>query len=271
MSTTAPWYESATFWIDVSVPVASLLAAIVTGWITYIVTVPRQRLRYGLLDTKAEPVTETTHATYWQIAKTLPDPGLLVIILAGRGRRDIPSSSYDQGKPIAVSPGFDIKAMRCLDSKLNPNIRPPRVAVEGSTLEIGPDLIGRRQVLKYEVLVDRASAVADGSGLGLTFQGSLVDVTIKRQNGDPDIELKPWQRWLTAASAAVGIALLVIIGWRYGISTIILTINTSAVLVAFSRIFITFFSTRLSLRRQAHAKPTSEIPTDSGGSSGAQE
>jgi hypothetical protein len=146
------WYASETFWAATAVGVALLI-----GVPTFLVTwVPRQRLYYWappatpLLapDTRGIADLEIRHG-----GRQLADPYLLEVTLRARGRRDIPSSAFDQGRPLVFDLGARI--VKVLQVRWSPtsSLAPP-VAIEGSALKVGPELVGRRQITTISVLVD---------------------------------------------------------------------------------------------------------------------
>lgn len=146
------WYSSGTLWAVVGV-VATLLIGVPTFLVTY---VPRQRLYY-----RAPPATPLLAPGMRSVAdleirhdgQRLADPCLLEVTLTARGRRDIPSSAFDQGRPLVFDLGAGIvKVLQVLCSPAS-SLAPP-VTHEGSTLRVGPELVGRRQTTTISVLVD---------------------------------------------------------------------------------------------------------------------
>jgi hypothetical protein len=85
--------------------------------------------------------------------RRLTNPYLLEVTLAARDRRDIPSSAFDQGRPLVFDLGAEI--VKVLQIRCNPasSLAPP-VTHEGSALRVGPELIGRHQTTVICVLVD---------------------------------------------------------------------------------------------------------------------
>jgi hypothetical protein len=100
------WYSSETLWVQIGVGVALLI-----GVLTLLVTwVPRQRLYYW-----APPATpllvpglRETGLEIRHDGRQLVDPYLLEVTLTARGRRDIPSSAFDQGRPLVFDLGAGI-------------------------------------------------------------------------------------------------------------------------------------------------------------------
>ncbi len=148
------WYSSGTFWAALGVGVALLV-----GVPTFLVTwAPRQRLYY-----RAPPATPLlapgmrgiTDLEIRHGGRRLSDPYLLEVTLTARGRRDIPSSAFDQGRPLVFDLGAGI--IKVLQVRCSPasSLAPP-VTHEDSTLRVGPELVGRRQTTIISVLVDGA-------------------------------------------------------------------------------------------------------------------
>jgi hypothetical protein len=90
--------------------------------------------------------------------------------LVSRSRADIPSSAFDQNRPIIIDTGVSIVAPLPSDDQGSV----PHVQYEGSMLKIGPDLIGKRQEILFTLL-------ADGPTPALSCEAHLVNVTVRQQ------------------------------------------------------------------------------------------
>ncbi|HSV65843.1 MAG TPA: hypothetical protein VLJ59_08060 [Mycobacteriales bacterium] len=191
------WYSSGTLWTAIGVFVALLI-----GVPTFLVTwVPRQRLYY-----RAAPATPLVAPGMRGVAdleirhdgRLLADPFLVEVKLTARGRRDIPSSAFDQGRSLV----FDLSAeiVKVMQVRCSPvsSLTPP-VTYEGSSLRIGPELIGRSQTTTISVLVD-----GDQPSLVCT-QPVLAQVTLTPQ-GPPDGS--PQRLALALALASLALASL---------------------------------------------------------------
>ena len=125
------WYTSGTFWAAAAVFVA-LLVGIPTFWVTW---VPRQRLFYG-----ARPPTPLLTAgaaiddlEIRQRGRQLAAPHLVDVTLTARGRRDIPSSAFDQGRPLVFDVGASIVEVLQIRSDPSSALTPP-VTCTGSVV-----------------------------------------------------------------------------------------------------------------------------------------
>jgi hypothetical protein len=192
---------------DIVLPAAGILVALLVGilgaWVAYAVGFPQRRLFYGL------PVVTPLLATQQGVAgdvelrhrgTVLSHPYVLEVQLIARGRKDIPSSSFDSGKPIRIDVGARI--VEVLQSTSVPDsIAPPRLVTDGTEIKVGPSLIGKRQKISIALL-------ADGEHPHLTFQGSLENVTV-RPSPEQSTPIRPWLSGLAlgVTAATVGTAI----------------------------------------------------------------
>jgi hypothetical protein len=164
----ARWYDSPTLWGSATVIVAVLSTAIL-AWITYWVANPKHLLLFGM---KAIPVKKIPDAIRSRM-ESLSHPRVFEIQVASQGRRDIPSAAFDQGIPVRLDLGAQI--VESLGSTSNDTSRGYRLRfTPGETwIDIGPCLIGRRQVLSLCLL-------ADGPQPRLSCtRRSLIDIEIR--------------------------------------------------------------------------------------------
>jgi hypothetical protein len=169
------WYASGTFWAA-----SGVIVAVVTGSalavITYMAAFPKRRLLYSMplaapIGAKSEGVRSELELLYG--GTKIGNPHVVEIQLVSRGRKDIPSSAYDRGEPVRLS--INVPILKVLDQMSQPSsLPPPRLTVEGGTLKIGPDLIGRRQRIKITLM-------ADGHPSALRCASSLIDVKMSDQ------------------------------------------------------------------------------------------
>jgi hypothetical protein len=189
------WYASTTLWTAV-VDLVAAFSTIGASIVAYRVAMPRRSIVYGMLvsapllsaPSGVKPGLRLLHGD-----EELADPHLLEIELACRGRKDIPSSSFDQGTPFCIDVGIRIVAL--LQTTFVPAKAPvPKVAAVGSELRVGPSLIRKDQVVRFTVL-------ADGPGARLTDQNPLIDVTV-RQKAQEQARQSMLRRVITWAAMA---------------------------------------------------------------------
>jgi hypothetical protein len=116
---------------------------------------PRQRLLYGAV--RAAPLlTAAADVQDLEVrhrGHVLSSPHLMEIILTSKGRRDIPSSAFDSGRPLALDVGASI--VEVLEIVCEPESSPtPPITYDGTTLWLGPELIGRRETISVSLLID---------------------------------------------------------------------------------------------------------------------
>lgn len=158
-----PWYLSGVFWAIVGVVVAVVLG-IVAAWATFRSANPRRRL-YVYLD-RSLPVVRTHEALRNEIevrhlGRTLSQPYVVTLNVVSRGRKDIPSSSFDANKPIVADLGVPI--VRLLEEKsTTPKIAipVPESSVDGTRILIGPSMLSKQHVLTYTALVEGSPNLA---------------------------------------------------------------------------------------------------------------
>jgi hypothetical protein len=87
----------------------------------------------------------------------LANPHLLQVRLTSKSQRDIPTSAFDQRRPLCIDVGAPIVAL--LEARYNPDQAPlPKVTTAGTTLQIQPCKIRHRQDMTFSVLADGPSA-----------------------------------------------------------------------------------------------------------------
>lgn len=176
----AEWYTSGTFWAGAgAVAVAASTAAVV--WVTWAVGSQRRRLFYGMraaasLLTAPYGVRSDLELRHRGIL--LRDPSVLTVQLVTRGRKDISSDDYDGRQPLCLDVGARI--IEILQVTSEPAVlRVPNVTADGTSLRIGPALIGKRHEITITVLTD-------GGTPFLTCKSSLIDVQVGKYNAWPD-------------------------------------------------------------------------------------
>lgn len=196
VSIAGAWYTSGTLWTATGAIVA-LLVGLAIAVVTYIVAFPKRRLLYEM--TVATPLLTAPAGIRDDIelrhrGVPLTEPQLLEIQLISRGRKDIPSHSYDNGDPIILDVG--VRIVEVLKTCSQPvSARPPRVSRNETSLSIGPSLISKRQEIVFTLLVD-------GSNPHLKCQSSLVDVEVRQLQTE---DLRPVIATLPMVGLAVGV------------------------------------------------------------------
>jgi hypothetical protein len=112
-----PWYASST-----ALALFGILATLIVGgagaWISYLVATPRYQLWYSLplcTSLLAAPSGATMKdVKVYHKENELQDPHVLQIRLISRSRGDIPSSAFDQGRPLILDVGIPIVAQLSL-------------------------------------------------------------------------------------------------------------------------------------------------------------
>lgn len=176
-----PWYTSGVF-----LGVAGIAAAVVFGvlgmWAAFRAANPRQELAWQvrasvpLLSSKAS--AEARDAVEIRVdGQVLHSPRVVELYLVNRGRRDISTEAFDQHRPLRVDVGVPIVKM--LNQVHTPaGLRPPRITVEGSVAELGPDMLKRGQAAAISLLVN-------GSAPTVTIpETPFIDIAVRELPGE---------------------------------------------------------------------------------------
>lgn len=198
MDVAGAWYSSGTLWTGVVVPV---LCAAAVVWVTLRVGFPRRRLYYGLRAVApllSAPAGMRSDLELRRRGKLLEDPYVLTVELVSRGRRDIPNEAYNNGEPLQLDVGSRI--VEILQVRSKPETVPvPKIALDGTSLKIGPSLINKRHELTINVLTD-------GGTHSLTCSSPLIDVQV-RPRSDERLAVR---RFAVACIVVVALAVVVI-------------------------------------------------------------
>jgi hypothetical protein len=199
------WYTSGTFWSGAGT-VAGVLGAIAAIWVTLITGFPRRRLFYrmrAVAPLLITPANQHGDVELLYRGNRLTDPRALTIELISRGRKDIPSEAYDDGRPLHLDVGALV--VEVLQVSCEPESLPvPYVSSDKTSLMIGPSLIGRRHKITLTVLTD-------GGPPSLSCKSSLIDVQVRRRADEQALQdaIVPWALpWLFALLTLLGAALL---------------------------------------------------------------
>lgn len=175
MDVAAGWYASGTFWTGAGT-VVGVLGAVAVVWVTLTVGFPRRRLYYSMqavapLITAPEGIPGNLELR--NHGNLLADPRALTIQLISQGRKDIPNDAYNDGQPLRLNVGSPVVEVLRITSEPE-SLPKPKVTVDGTFLNIGPSLIGRR----HKIII---SVLTDGGEPSLTCQSPLIDVQVRRR------------------------------------------------------------------------------------------
>jgi uncharacterized protein (DUF486 family) len=136
------------------------LASLAVAWFTYIASVPKRRITYGM-PVSAQLINQSVIRSVarpdlrilWS-GEELDDPHVVEIDLAYRGRKILRSEDFDQGRPFCIK----LRGARIIDL-LEKDFNPaedlsPKVAVTDTALQVGPALLRRRHAMTFIVLTD---------------------------------------------------------------------------------------------------------------------
>lgn len=135
--------------------VATVTFGLWAVWVAWRVAYPKRRLLYAMPVATRLLNAERDVRQGLEVRRgdqILSDPYVLEVTLVNQGRRDIPSSAFDQGRPLTLDVGVPV--LDVLKTTSSPGHGLPSVTVEGTALKIGPDLISRRQKISFSLLVD---------------------------------------------------------------------------------------------------------------------
>jgi hypothetical protein len=166
------WYVSGTFWTAAGV-ISAIVIGIVTVIVTWWVGFPTRRLLYRV--SSVTPLLSAPDGMRGDLelrhrGRLISDPHVLEIELTGNGRRDISSSAFDGGAPIAMDLSVPIVDLLQIDSGPSSGEAFKVRTAEGAVL-VGPCLIGRRQKISITLLVEGKPDVR--------CRASLVDVKVR--------------------------------------------------------------------------------------------
>lgn len=192
-----PWYSSALFW-TIFTAIATVLGT-AAGWVVLFVNRSKRRLLFGIRTATPILTGPDELRTELRIVNgrtRLTEPWFLELELVGRGRRDIATSDFG-GHPIRLTVGGRIVRVLTLRSN-EPARRMPTVRHDGTALQIGPDVIGRRQNIVIPLLTD-------GPEPKLEWQTSFSDVKVRLAKGDELVRSRVSRYLRAATTVAVGV------------------------------------------------------------------
>src|SRR5918992_118066 len=144
MAVAGSWWASSTFWTA-----ASVLVALVIGAATIAVArrgpLPRRRLHFGVISQTRllpphEGVSEEVRSNLALLHRghAVADPHVVEIVLRGMGNRDIPSSAFDEGKPLRIHLGVQIIEQLQINDDPKSAIPTLPIRARDKTVEFGP-------------------------------------------------------------------------------------------------------------------------------------
>ena len=172
----AGWYTSGTVWAGAGAA-AALFGAVATVWVTYSVGSLRRRLYYGMhvgAPLLAAPDGMQNKLELRYDGALLADPRVITIQLISRSRKDIPNDAYNDKQPLRLDVGVTI--VEVLETTSIPETYPlPSINADGTTLAIGPSLIGKRHDIAITVLTDGATPSSSAAVAPLSTSRLLKD------------------------------------------------------------------------------------------------
>jgi hypothetical protein len=138
--------------LTLAVAVLALLVAVVGAYYARgALFPPKRRLTINIpppVRLLAHAATQVTDLQVSRDGRVLPDPYVVTLEIRNTGRHAIGSDQYDQGRPIE----FDLESP--VEAVLTPteSTATATLAVKGSCVRYGPDLIRRKQKIVIQVL-----------------------------------------------------------------------------------------------------------------------
>lgn len=166
----AAWYTSATFWTTTVSAVVAVISAGIAAWATLRAVRPKLRLawtqhRNAPLIANGAPSLNISYD-----GSRLREPRMAEISVRNRGERDITSSMFHNGDPIAIEFGANVK--KVLDVSTSPDSSTvPEHEPSGTKLIIKPSRLAKDQCVEWTVLLD-------GPETDPEFRSPLVDVVV---------------------------------------------------------------------------------------------
>ncbi|MFJ3984874.1 hypothetical protein [Streptomyces fungicidicus] len=206
------WYESASFWQFVITTLVAMAIGALGAFATLRASNPKRRLSYRTLINTSLLATSTRQASHLSVTHggtVLQRPRLIEVELRNTGRRDITAAMFHGGDPIRIDLGVDVIAV--LDVEVDPDsTTPPRVVAAGTSVEVHPTLLARRQTVVISILVD-------GRRSELACQVPLVDVQIRQAREPGDLNSAAASRLAMRVGVAGGVlSTLALLGSQLG-------------------------------------------------------
>jgi hypothetical protein len=174
------FYVTGGFWVAAAGVAVALALGVFTLWLTWRASNPKRRLLYGMpvVTPLLNGGANVPHGLeVRRDGQLLTEPHVLVLELFNQGRLDIPNHAFNQDRPLILDVG--VRIVDILKTATPVDQAVPAVEIDGTRLEIGPDLIKSRQMISITLLVD---------GLKPTLScppHPLIDIHVDRQDGMP--------------------------------------------------------------------------------------
>lgn len=202
MVSLSQFYTAGTFWAAVAGVVGTVVLGVAGTWIAAR-QVPKRRLLYGM----ASPVALLTSAANLppgiEIRRRgggkLDDPQIVTVAIQSNGRQSISPEMFSKAQPLVLKLGVPLVEVLKVTSQPEEQAIPDFEEFE-SGLKVGPSGMAAKQRVEFSLLVDGEPH--------LTAVGHLPDVTVQRQQADPNTKIR---RALLAGSAATIVAASVIL------------------------------------------------------------
>jgi hypothetical protein len=136
-----------------------IVVAVIAGYLTWKTIPPKRQLSLSLTTARLLTNAAGSVGSEIRIVHTrlgdLRSPSVVWISLVNTGRADVASSHFDSGQPLRLDLGTPIlQRLEPVSEGGAPGSQPPSVAVQNSTILVGPGRIARKQRVIYAVLVD---------------------------------------------------------------------------------------------------------------------
>ncbi|GAB4052716.1 hypothetical protein [Catellatospora paridis] len=199
MALAEAWYQKEVVWGAAGVVVAVILG-VLTLWITIRGNNPRRRLVYSV--PTATPVVQTRNrVSGLQVLKDgvpLDNPYVVELTIASRSRRDIPSSAFDQNKPLVLDLGAEV--VEVLSHGMTPSGATPWTwdQTNGRQIAVGPCRLGKNERLTIALLVGGRPVVTNP-------QNPLIDVDLEAEVDNRIVRrtLSTWVSLITGITALI--------------------------------------------------------------------
>ncbi len=159
--------------LTISVSLVGAMGALGTLYLQRVQT-PTRRLEVFASDSM--PLNAGSAAGQTPIAMVhngvrVSNPRITSLEIRNSGRSDLPSAQYDQDLPLEISLGVDILEAVCSSSGGSSTFD-PQWRVNGRKILVGPSLLPKRSVIRFQVLTDGETTPA--------WQVPLIDTKIKK-------------------------------------------------------------------------------------------